>query len=153
MLKQKKMYENQRDNLMQQSFNIEQQNYAIQSLKDTKTTVDAMKVGVKQFKKEYKHVNIDKIEDLQDELEDLTEQSNEIQEIMGRSYGMPEMDDDELEAELDALGDEIGLDEDTSYLDDAVAAPSIPTAEPGADSSRDVPVDEFGLPQIPQTAK
>ena len=73
---------------------------------------------------------------MQDELEDLMEQNEEIQEVMGRSYGMPEIDDDELEAELDALGDEIGLDEDTSYLDDAVAAPSAPTSEPGADSMR-----------------
>nr|KAG5698720.1 hypothetical protein BaRGS_008494 [Batillaria attramentaria] len=154
VLKQKRMYEGQRDQLMQQSFNIEQQNFAIQSIKDTKTTVDAMKVGVKDFKKAYKHVNIDQIENMQDELEDLMEQANEVQEVMGRSYGMPEIDDDELEAELDALGDEIGLDEDTSYLDDAVAAPSAPTSEPGADSMRgDVPVDEFGLPQIPQSAK
>lgn len=154
VLKQKRMYENQRDQLGQQSFNLEQQNYAIQSLKDTKTTVDAMKIGVKDFKKAYKHVNIDHIENMQDDLEDLMEQTNEIQEVMGRSYGMPELDDDELEAELDALGDELGLDEDTSYLDDAVAAPSAPTSEPGGESSRgDVPVDEFGLPQIPQGAK
>ncbi|XP_046330698.1 charged multivesicular body protein 5-like [Haliotis cracherodii] len=154
VLKQKKMYESQRDQLMQQSFNLEQQNFAIQTMKDTKTTVDAMKVGVKQFKKEYKTMDIGKIEDLQDEMEDLMDQSNEVQEIMGRSYGMPEVDDDELEAELDALGDEIGLDEDASYLDDAVSAPSAPTGEPGADSMRgDVPVDEFGLPQIPQSAK
>lgn len=55
---------------------------------------------------------------------------------MGRSYGMPEIDDDELEAELDALGDEIGLDEDSSYLDDAVSTPSVPTSEPGAESTR-----------------
>ena len=75
-------------------------------------------------------------QNLQDELEDLTEQSSEIQEIMGRSYGCPEIDDDDLEAELDALGDEIGLDEDTSYLDDAVSTPSVPTSEPGADSTR-----------------
>ena len=27
-------------------------------------------------------------------MEDLTEQANEIQEIMGRSYDMPEIDDD-----------------------------------------------------------
>lgn len=54
--------------------------------------------------------------------------------MMGRSYGMPEIDDDELEAELDALGDEIALDSDTSYLDDAVSAPSAPTGVPGADS-------------------
>lgn len=129
---------------------MEQSNYAIQSLKDTKTTVDAMKVGVKQFKKEYKNVNIDKIEDLQDQLEDLTEQAGEIQEIMGRSYGMPEIDDDELEAELDALGDDFMLDEDTSYLDQASAAPDAPQGVPGMASNKDgVLVDEFGLPQIP----
>ena len=29
---------------------------------------------------------------------------------------MPDVDEDELEAELDALGDEIALDDDTSYL-------------------------------------
>lgn len=53
---------------------------------------------------------------------------------MGRSYGMPEIDDDELEAELAALGDEIALDDDTSYLDEAVKAPNAPTGIPGADS-------------------
>ena len=52
---------------------------------------------------------------------------------MGRSYGMPEIDDDELEAEFDALGDGL-LDEDSSYLDDAISAPSAPTGVPGADS-------------------
>lgn len=49
---------------------------------------------------------------------------------------MPEIDDDELEAELDALGDELGMDEDSSYLDEAVSTPSVPTSEPGADSVR-----------------
>ena len=72
-----------------------------------------------------------RLQDLQDQLEDLTEQAGEIQEIMGRSYGMPEIDDDELEAELDALGDDLALDEDASYLDDAISAPSAPTNVPG----------------------
>lgn len=48
--------------------------------------------------------------------------------------GMPEIDDDELEAELDALGDDLALDEDSSYLDQ-VGAPSAPTAVPGEDSA------------------
>ena len=64
----------------------------------------------------------------------MTEQANDIQEIMGRSYGMPEVDDDELEAELDALGDDFALDEDQSYLDEAISAPSAPTTVPGAES-------------------
>ncbi|XP_077866658.1 charged multivesicular body protein 5-like, partial [Saccoglossus kowalevskii] len=127
-------YEQQRDSLMQQSFNMEQANYATQTLKDTKMTVDAMKMGVKEMKKEYKKVNLDQIEDLQDEMEDMLEQANEVQETLGRSYGMPELDEDELEAELDALGDEILMDDDTSYLDEAASAPSAPNAIPGADS-------------------
>ena len=44
-----------------------------------------------------------------------------------RSYGMPEVDEDDLEAELDALGEDFALDEDTSYLDDAISAPSVPS--------------------------
>ena len=75
---------------------------------------------------------------MQDELEDYMDQANEIQEVMGRSYGMPEIDDDELEAELDALGDDLALDEDTSYLDDASKAPAAPENVPGADSVNQV---------------
>jgi charged multivesicular body protein 5 len=57
-----------------------------------------MKIGVKQMKQEYKRVNLDKIEDLQDELEDMMEQANEVQEVLGRSYGVPDVDEAELEA-------------------------------------------------------
>ena len=84
---------------------------------------------------------------------DMLEDANEVQDVLGRSYGMPEIDEDDLEAELDALGDDFALDEDTSYLDDAMNAPDAPAKEPGADSvatNQDgVLVDEFGLPKIP----
>ena len=62
LLKQKKQYESQAENMRNQSFNMEQTLMAIQTLKDTKTTMDAMKVGVKEMKKEFKNVNIEKIE-------------------------------------------------------------------------------------------
>merc|ERR1711963_1241845 len=110
VLKQKKQYEAQSENLRNQAFNMEQTNYAAQSLKDTKTTVNAMKMGVKEMKKEFKNVNLDQIEDLQDDLGDMLEEANEVQEVLGRSYGMPEIDEDDLEAELDALGDDFALD-------------------------------------------
>ncbi|KAK0168309.1 hypothetical protein PV327_002130 [Microctonus hyperodae] len=152
VLKQRKMYESQVDNLRQQAFNMEQANYATQTLKDTQITVAAMKDGVKQMQKEFKNINIDNIEDMHDDLADMLEQADEVQEALGRSYGVPEIDDDELAAELDALGDDLALDTDTSYLDDAIKAPSAPDKEPGASSVRNkdgVLVDEFGLPQIP----
>lgn len=62
ILKQKKMYEQQLDNLRSQSFNMEQANYAHQTLKDTHATVAAMKDGVKQMKKEFKKINIEEID-------------------------------------------------------------------------------------------
>jgi len=150
VLKQKRMYEGQRDQLMQQSFNMEQSNYALQTMKDTQTTVSAMKMGLGQMKKEYKKINIDKIEDMQDDMEDMLDQANEIQESLSRSYGMPELDEGDLEAELEALGDELELDADSSYLDEAAKAPGVPSRDPG-DSVREggVAVDEFGLPKIP----
>ncbi len=153
VLKQKKVYEQQREALGNQSFNIEQQNMAIQSMRDTKTTITAMSMGLKEMKKEFKKVDLNKIEDLQDDLADIMEQAQEVQDVMGRTYGMPEVDESELEAELEALGDELALDNDTSYLD----TPAVPSREPGADSlpvNRDgVQVDEFGLPKLPQSVK
>lgn len=62
VLKQKRMYEQQLDNLRQQSFNMEQTNYATQTLKDTQVTISAMKTGMKEMKKEFKKINIDEIE-------------------------------------------------------------------------------------------
>ncbi|KAL6998590.1 Charged multivesicular body protein 5 [Sarracenia purpurea var. burkii] len=97
---------------------MEQANYAVQSLKDTQSTVSAMKTGVNQMQKEFKNIKIDDIEDIQDEMADMLEQAYEVQAAWGRSFGMAEIDDDELAAELDALGDEIALDNDTSYLDE-----------------------------------
>nr|CAG4642824.1 EOG090X0EA1 [Evadne anonyx] len=150
VLKQRKMYEQQVGNLRQQAFNMEQANYATQTLKDTQATVKAMQMGVKEMKKEFKNINIDSIEDVQDDMADLLEQADEVQEALGRSYGTPDIDESELEAELEALGDEMLADEDSSYLDDAIAAPTAPDREPGAESvNKDgVLVDEFGLPKL-----
>ena len=124
-------------------------------LKDAKVTSAAMKTGLQGLKKEYKKVDFDQIEDMQDELTGMMEGANEIKESLGRSYGMPDVDEDELEAEIDALGEEIVLDDDTSYLDEVIEAPRVPGREPGAGGDSvatdrvDGDVDEFGLPKIP----
>ncbi|KAI9347175.1 Snf7 family [Zopfochytrium polystomum] len=134
ILKQKKLYEGQRDQLMQQSFNMEQASMTTENLKHTMVTVEAMKLANKEIKTQYKKINVDQIERMQDEMEDLLEQANEVQEIMGRSYGLPEdIDEADLEAELDALGDDLTeeTEEVPSYLqDDALELPSTSTEQP-----------------------
>ena len=62
VLKQKKMYEQQRDSLMGQAFNMEQLNFTTQSLNDTILTVSAMKGANAVMKQKFKEINADSIE-------------------------------------------------------------------------------------------
>ncbi|MCJ1427431.1 hypothetical protein MMC29_005334 [Sticta canariensis] len=107
ILQRRKLYESQRDQLQQQSWNMEQASMMTDNLKNVMTTVDAMKSTNKTLKQQYGKIDIDKIERMQDEMQELIEAGNEIQESMGRSYDVPEdVDEAELDAELEALGEE-----------------------------------------------
>merc|ERR1719240_43581 len=86
ILKQKKMYENQKSNTMNQQFNMEQIMFAQDGLKETAETVSAMKDANKALKKQFKQLNINQVEDLGDEMADLLEQAEEVQATLGRSY-------------------------------------------------------------------
>ncbi|KNE66768.1 hypothetical protein AMAG_11262 [Allomyces macrogynus ATCC 38327] len=141
VLKQRKMYEGQRDQLMQQSFNMEQAQFATENLKNTLVTIDAMKVANQELKKQTKKMNIDKIEKMQDEMEDLLDLANDFQDVLSRSYGLPdEIDEADLEAELEALGDELLFEEEEvpSYLQetDLPADTELPTTEGLEDPSK-----------------
>ena len=54
-------------------------------------TVAAMTDGLKAMKREYKKMDIGKIEDLQDQMEDMLDMNNEIQEAMSRQYDTPDV--------------------------------------------------------------
>jgi charged multivesicular body protein 5 len=111
VLQQRKMYEAQRDQLQQQSWNMEQAGMMQDNLKNTMTTVDAMKTTTKELRKQYGKIDIDKIERMQDEMADLMEMGNDIQESISRSYDVPEdVDEAELDAELEALGEEVAME-------------------------------------------
>ncbi|KAH8084656.1 Snf7 family [Filobasidium floriforme] len=125
VLQQKKMYEGQLAQLTQQSFNMEQAQMTTENLKNTMATVSAMEIANKEMKKQYKNIDIDKIENIHYDMEDLIDQANEIQETLGRTYGVPdEVDEADLEAELEALGEDFGEEEEIpSYLRDSTALP------------------------------
>jgi charged multivesicular body protein 5 len=121
-LKQKRMYEGQLAQLTQQTFNIESTALATENLRNTMVTLDAMSQANKELRKQYGKIDIDKIENMQYDMEELLEQSNEVQESLSRSYAVPdEIDEADLEAELDALGME--EEEGESYLADLNKAP------------------------------
>ena len=111
ILERRKRLEAQRDQLEQQSFNMEQADMMTTNLRNVATTVDAMKTTNKTLRQQYGKLDVDKIERMQDEMADLLEVGNEIQESLGRAYDVPEeVDEAELDAELEALGDEVQMD-------------------------------------------
>lgn len=127
LLRQRKMIEGQKDQLETQSWNMEQAVMTTDNLRNTMATVDAMKSANKEIKKQYGKVNIDKIEQLQDEMTDLLDMSQELQDTMSRNYAVPDdVDEEELDAELEALGEEMEFEalqgesgeQNPAYLDE-----------------------------------
>merc|ERR1719183_557383 len=134
---------------MQQQFNIEQVTFAQEGLKETASTVSAMKDANKALKKQFKAININQVEDMQDDMADLLEQAEEVQNAMGRSYNTDDIDEADLEAELAAMEDDPSLflssaaDESATadYLDlpasstapvEAAGEATVPEAQPAA---------------------
>lgn len=73
VLKQKKMLENQRDQLYNQQYNMEQTSFALESMKDSVNQVKAMKAANKELKSAFgqKELNISSIDKLHDDMADM----------------------------------------------------------------------------------
>ncbi|KAI3809282.1 hypothetical protein L1987_25253 [Smallanthus sonchifolius] len=166
VLKQKRMYEGQRDMLYNQTFNLDQVAFASEGIKDAQQTMSALKSANKELKGMMKTVKIQDIDNLQDEMMDMMDISNEIQESLGRSYSVPDdIDEDELLGELDALEADMGQETEgegvPSYLQpdnepDLNEELNLPSAPSGhavpAGRVNNQPVDEHGFPAGPHAS-
>ncbi|EKG03849.1 SNF-7-like protein, putative [Trypanosoma cruzi] len=150
LLQQKRLYQNQQDMMMQQQFNMDQLQFTTESVKDTKVQLDALKEATKGLKREFKRVDLSKIDNMQEELRDLYEDTQEVQEILGRAYDVPEeIDEDEMMGELDAIAFDMEKEPDPSYLADALATPGTKLPEiPGKEkpqNENEETVDPYSL--------
>lgn len=164
VLKQRRMYEGQRDMLYNQTYNLDQVAFASEGLKDAQQTMTALKTANKELKGMMKTVKIQDIDSMQDDMMELMDVSSEIQESLGRSYNVPDdIDEEELMGELDALEADMGteseysvpsyLQPDTEPVQDAEL--NLPAAPVGHASGRNNNVqteDEFGLPAVPRAS-
>ncbi|XP_059665877.1 vacuolar protein sorting-associated protein 60.2-like [Cornus florida] len=167
VLKQKRMYEGQRDMLYNQTFNLDQVSFAAEGIKDAQQTMSALKSANKELKGMMKTVKIEDVDNLQDEMMDLMDVSNEIQESLGRSYSVPDdIDEEDLMGELDALEADMGMETEgdgvpsylqpdkESDLESELNLPSAPTGHaavpPGRANTQ--AEDEMGLPAVPHAS-
>lgn len=139
ILRQRKEIESQKDALQTQSWNMEQAAMTTENLRNTMVTVDAMKAANKELRRQYGKINIDKIESIQDEMADLLDMSAELQDTMSRNYAVPDdIDEAELDAELEALGEEMEFEAQQS---EAAGVPSY-LAEESLPQFADEPVEK-----------
>ncbi|KDP45147.1 hypothetical protein JCGZ_17479 [Jatropha curcas] len=120
----------------------------------------ALKSANKELKGMMKTVKIQDIDNLQDEMMDLMDVSNEIQETLGRSYNVPDdIDEEELmgdmgmETEADGVPSYLQPDKEPD-LDAELNLPSAPTGNAAAPVGRNnaLAEDELGLPAVPQAS-
>lgn len=107
LLKQKQTVSNQLMQYENSLMNIQQQKLNNLNVKTNLSIVNNMQQQVKQFKQfnkdNSKFLNVDSIYDLKDDLEDMMQQTDEINEILNMGNGQDAIDDDELNEELDFL--------------------------------------------------
>ena len=131
-MKQKKGLEGRAANASNVAFNLEQVRDASQMQRDNAAMAESLRTANAELRAAHHQIDIDEIEDLQDDMADALQEVNEVQESLGRSYGVEDVDEADLEAELDELEQDaqnyhVGTNLDTpSYLQPSTI-PSNPT--------------------------
>ena len=92
---------------MGQQLNLEQAQFAQESIQDTINTVNSMQQAYDIQKRQMKQINVGKVEAMMDNFADLQMDQEEINEVMSRNYALEGMDETELEDELNELDNEI----------------------------------------------
>eukprot|EP00920_Eleutheroschizon_duboscqi_P041834 GHVT01100478.1.p1 GENE.GHVT01100478.1~~GHVT01100478.1.p1 ORF type:complete len:258 (-),score=33.48 GHVT01100478.1:1798-2571(-) len=108
ILKRKKMYEAQRDQIFGTQFNIEQTQVATEQLQATVATVGALQTASTQLRSQFKQLNINKIQKMQDEMEDLLLDQEEVTELLSRNYTVRSSPDSCRLARVNCAGQPVG---------------------------------------------
>jgi charged multivesicular body protein 5 len=158
VLRQKRMYEGQRDTLYAQQLNVEQARFAVESIQDTAQTVQALRGGVqagRQALGAHKGaLDLGAIDRLQDEMAEMADLTSEINEAIGQSYAVPDdVDEAELMAELDALEDDMAYGAGAAGEQEGAqgaGAGGVPSYLADLDAPADaLEAQELGLPSAP----
>ncbi|KAL0490904.1 vacuolar-sorting protein SNF7 [Acrasis kona] len=111
-LKKKKQYEQQIERLQQQKTNLEAQISQIEQSTLDVEVLKAQQIGAKALKSAHGGLTVEDIEKKVDEFSDTMATANDISRALSQNVSGGEMfDEDELEAELEGLQDQLDADD------------------------------------------
>eukprot|EP00929_Paragymnodinium_shiwhaense_P024865 TRINITY_DN15184_c0_g1_i1.p1 TRINITY_DN15184_c0_g1~~TRINITY_DN15184_c0_g1_i1.p1 ORF type:complete len:225 (-),score=110.85 TRINITY_DN15184_c0_g1_i1:525-1199(-) len=137
-MKRKKMYEQQRDQLLGTQFNVEQLAFQQEQAEVTVMAVEAMKAGTQQLKKQTEQIGVDAVDDLTAQMDDLSAEMQEVQEALAAMGGSTGVDESDVADEYAKLEEEMAMAAlmgggvttgPTGAGYEAAAVPTAPTAE------------------------
>ncbi|CAK9781220.1 Snf7-domain-containing protein [Cutaneotrichosporon oleaginosum] len=106
-LRQKKAFENELDRLAGTRMTLETQVNAIESANLNAETMVAMRQGAAALQSIHSGLKVDKVDETMDHIREQMELTNEISDAISNPVGMGvQLDEDDLQAELDALEQE-----------------------------------------------
>lgn len=132
-LKRKKRYEKQLGQIDGTLSTIELQREALENASTNTEVLKAMHTASKSLKKAHQDLDVDKIADLMDDIQEQQDIANEISDAISNPVGMAaDFDEDDLLAELDELEQEeldkhlleVPTDVTTPMVDDLPSVPS-----------------------------
>jgi len=146
-LKRKKMYEKQVDQIYGKKTNIDLQIMALEAAGTNRDVLQAMQGGARALQSAIAETNVDKVDEVMEEIQEAMGLQNELDEALSQSIGPP-MDEDELAAELAEMDEEM-KDEDTLSEPTVIKAP---VTQVSVDSDEKVLQDYMSKPivKIPQ---
>lgn len=104
LLRKKKLLEQHRNQLFGTQLTVQQAKSTQDSVRTAFLTREALELGTQQMKQELKKLDLEKLEDLQGDLADLTHEHQAISDALSLHYAVPDLlDEAELEEEFARL--------------------------------------------------
>merc|ERR1719431_1214723 len=137
-LKKKKRYEKQLQQIDGTLTTIEQQREALEGANTNTAVLQTMKSAADALKNAHKGMDVDNVHDMMDDIAEQQDVAKEISEAISNpvAFGQ-DFDEDDLEAELNELGEELELEEQEE-LDKMLIGPAAPTSLPDVPNAEPV---------------
>lgn len=111
LMKKRKMYQQQIDAFLGQQMTMEKVAFTNETIQNTIETTKALKVAVTAQQQQMKELDFDELADMRDEMAEMAFENQQINELLSQNVYDCDANEDDLDAELKALDDEIYMEQ------------------------------------------
>mmetsp|Transcript_27009 Transcript_27009/g.86831 ORF Transcript_27009/g.86831 Transcript_27009/m.86831 type:complete len:239 (-) Transcript_27009:159-875(-) len=137
-LKRKKLYEKEVQKIQGARMTLEQQIMSLESATTNMATFEAMQKGASQMKQIHQDLNVDRVDDIMDDINEQMATADEISNAISQPVGSEMFDDEELLEELHEMEGEM-------MEEQLLSTPSVPASVPAVAA----PAAATTLPSVP----